>query len=90
MSQKLIGKVLWFDEKKGFGVIKYEDKEYFAHHTEIKVSTKQMNLHKSLSKDDLESLALDSERIQQFVQKGTVVKVIVVPQKLVNVVVKGG
>ena len=37
MSQKLIGKVEWFDSKKGFGVIKYEDKEYFAHHSEIKI-----------------------------------------------------
>ena len=50
MSQKLIGKVEWFDSKKGFGVIKYEDKEYFAHHTEIKVN--QSNLHKSLSQNE--------------------------------------
>jgi len=50
MSQKLTGKVEWFDGKKGFGVIKHEDKEYFAHHTEIKVS--QSNLHKSLSQNE--------------------------------------
>lgn len=50
MSQKLTGKVEWFDGKKGFGVIKYEDKEYFAHHTEIKVS--QTDLHKSLSQNE--------------------------------------
>ncbi len=54
MSQYIIGKVAWFDEKKGFGVIKYEDgdntKEYFAHHSEIKI--KQINIHKSLSQNE--------------------------------------
>lgn len=38
MSNKLIGIVSWFNEKKGFGLIKSDDKEYFAHHSEIKVS----------------------------------------------------
>ena len=37
-ENKIIGKVSWFNEKKGFGVLKCEDKEYFAHHTEIKVN----------------------------------------------------
>ena len=42
-EKKLIGKVEWFDEKKGFGVIHYKEednekvKEYFAHHSEINV-----------------------------------------------------
>lgn len=41
---KLKGKVEWFDEKKGFGVIHYKEqdsdatKEYFAHHSEINVN----------------------------------------------------
>ena len=38
MSNKLIGEVSWFNEKKGFGLIKSDDKEYFAHHSEIRVS----------------------------------------------------
>ena len=36
-ESKLTGKVSWFNEKKGFGVILHEDKEYFAHHSEINV-----------------------------------------------------
>jgi len=40
-EKKLTGKVEWFNEKKGFGVIHYKDnekvKEYFAHHSEINV-----------------------------------------------------
>jgi cold shock CspA family protein len=40
-EKKLIGKVEWFNEKKGFGVIHCKDqdnvKEYFAHHSEINV-----------------------------------------------------
>lgn len=59
MSQNIIGKVEWFDEKKGFGVIKYEDKEYFAHHSEIKINHKDkpscfanVNIHKSLFQNE--------------------------------------
>lgn len=37
-ENKLTGKVSWFNEKKGFGVIKYEEKEYFVHQSEIIVS----------------------------------------------------
>ena len=29
------GKILWFDNKKGFGLIKSEEKEYFVHKTNI-------------------------------------------------------
>ena len=44
MNKKIIGKVEWYNEKKGFGVIHYKDegnkkiKEYFAHHSEISVN----------------------------------------------------
>ena len=49
MSQKLNGKVGWFDEKKGFGIIKYQDKEYFAHHSEIKINK---DVYKALQQNE--------------------------------------
>ena len=42
-----------------------------------------------ISKDDAEKLAFSSEKVQKFVDGKEVVKVIVVPNKLVNIVVKG-
>ncbi len=41
-----------------------------------------------ISKEELEKIALANERVQEFSQGKQVVKVIVVPGKLVNVVVK--
>ena len=41
-----------------------------------------------LPKEELEKLALASEKVQQFTQDKQIVKVIVVPNKLVNIVVK--
>ena len=42
-----------------------------------------------ISKDDAEKLAVESEKAKKFIDGKEVVKVIVVPNKLVNVVVKG-
>ena len=42
-----------------------------------------------ISKDDAEKLAFSSEKVQKFVDGKEVIKVIVVPNKLVNIVVKG-
>jgi leucyl-tRNA synthetase len=42
----------------------------------------------NISNEELEKIALGSERIQEFCQGKQVVKVIIVPGKLVNVVVK--
>ena len=42
-----------------------------------------------ISKDDAEKLALESEKAKKFINGKEIVKVIVVPNKLVNVVVKG-
>ncbi|WP_315288474.1 leucine--tRNA ligase [Leptotrichia massiliensis] len=42
-----------------------------------------------ISKDDAEKLAFSSEKVQKFVDGKEVVKVIVVPNKLVNIVIKG-
>lgn len=40
MSNKLVGTVLWFDVKKGFGFIRHQeagkpDTDYFAHYSKI-------------------------------------------------------
>lgn len=40
MSNKLVGVVLWFDVKKGFGFIRHQedakpDTDYFAHYSKI-------------------------------------------------------
>lgn len=32
----MIGKVKWFNNKKGYGFIIYEDKDVFIHYSEIK------------------------------------------------------
>ena len=42
-----------------------------------------------ISKDDAEKLAFSSEKVQKFVDGKEVIKVIVVPNKLVNIVIKG-
>jgi len=42
-----------------------------------------------ISKDDAEKLAFSSEKVQKFIKGKEVVKVIVVPNKLVNIAVKG-
>ena len=42
-----------------------------------------------ISKDDAEKLAFSSEKVQKFIDGKEVVKVIVVPNKLVNIAVKG-
>ena len=42
-----------------------------------------------ISKDDAEKLAFSSEKVQKFIDGKEVVKVIAVPNKLVNIVVKG-
>ena len=42
-----------------------------------------------LTKEEYEKLAFDSEKIKKAVEGKEIVKVIVVPNKLVNIVVKG-
>jgi cold shock protein len=32
---KLVGRVQWFDQKKGFGFIESHGKQYFLHYSEI-------------------------------------------------------
>ncbi|MGE7366953.1 leucine--tRNA ligase [Desemzia incerta] len=46
----------------------------------------KVQVSKTISKDDLEKLAMDDEKIQQYLEGKTIRKVIVVPGKLVNIV----
>jgi leucyl-tRNA synthetase len=46
-----------------------------------------MEVPKDIAKSDLEDLALSDEAIKRFTSEGTVRKIIVVPNKLVNIVV---
>ncbi len=48
----------------------------------------RLTVERDLSKDRLEKAALENERVQEFIAGKTVVKVIAVPNRLVNVVVK--
>ena len=50
----------------------------------------RLEVAKGMAADELESLALGAERVQQWTADGTVRKVIVVPDKLVNIVVSKG
>ena len=47
----------------------------------------KVEVPKDIAKSDLEELALSDEAIKRFTSKGTVRKIIVVPNKLVNIVV---
>ena len=48
----------------------------------------QVSMRADAPKDDIEAAALADENVQRFTQDLSVVKVIVVPKKLVNIVVK--
>ncbi|MCK5915025.1 MAG: class I tRNA ligase family protein, partial [Deltaproteobacteria bacterium] len=47
----------------------------------------RLQVARDMAKDDLEKLALASERVQKYINDKTLRKVIVVPNKLVNIVV---
>jgi leucyl-tRNA synthetase len=46
----------------------------------------RVEVAKDISKEELEKLALDNEAVKRFVADGTILKVIVVPGRLVNIV----
>ncbi|MEG0383324.1 MAG: leucine--tRNA ligase [Solibacillus sp.] len=48
----------------------------------------KVQVAKDISKEDLEKVALEDSRVQEFIDGKTVVKVVVIPGKLVNIVVK--
>ena len=71
VETRIIGKVEWFDEKKGFGVISHMDnqetKEYFAHHSEINVNK---NVFRALYQDeDVEFIHSYNEDKKKLVAK---------------------
>ena len=74
-EKKIIGKVEWFDEKKGFGVIHCQKgdnekvKEYFAHHSEINV---KKDVFRALYQDEeVEFIhSYNEERKQEVINKG--------------------
>jgi leucyl-tRNA synthetase len=53
-----------------------------------KIRSKTM-VPSSITRDDMEKAALADARIQEFIQGKEIVKVVAVPGKLVNVVIKG-
>ncbi|ATP41513.1 leucine--tRNA ligase [Solibacillus sp. R5-41] len=48
----------------------------------------KVKVAKDISKEDLEKVALEDSKVQEFIDGKTVVKVVVIPGKLVNIVVK--
>ena len=48
----------------------------------------KMNVPADMTKEDLEKLALESEKVNELLEGKTIVKVIGVPGRLVNVVVR--
>jgi len=48
----------------------------------------KLHVPSKLSKEDFESQALESKRIQEFIQDKKILKIIAVPDKLINIVVK--
>ncbi|MGL4183501.1 MAG: hypothetical protein ACRCRP_00005, partial [Metamycoplasmataceae bacterium] len=47
-----------------------------------------LEVERTVSKDELEKKALEIENVKKFIEGQTVVKIIVVPGKIVNIVVK--
>ena len=48
----------------------------------------KITVDESMGKEEMEQTALASEKIKEYTDGKTIVKVIVVPKKLVNIVVK--
>ena len=48
----------------------------------------RMNVPTEISRDDMQAAALEDEKIKELVEGKTIVKVIAVPKKLINIVVK--
>ncbi|MGL4955266.1 MAG: hypothetical protein ACRC4Y_07310, partial [Cetobacterium sp.] len=47
-----------------------------------------LEVERTISKDEVQEKALDIENVKKFIEGKTVVKVIVVPGKIVNIVIK--
>ncbi len=71
----------------------YDEKALVKDEIEIVVQVNgkvrgKMSVPSEISKEDMEKIALEDEKVKEFIEGKNVVKVIVVPKKLVNIVVK--
>lgn len=72
---------------------KYDDKALVKEEVQIVIQVNgkvrdKIEVSKDISKDEVESIALNNDRIKSFIDGKSIVKFIYVPGKLVNVVVK--
>lgn len=72
---------------------KYDDSALVQDEVEVVVQVNgkvrdKMNIPANTSKEDMEKLAMENTKIKDFVEGKTVVKIVGVPNKLVNIVVK--
>ncbi|SJO12589.1 leucine--tRNA ligase [Clostridioides difficile] len=72
---------------------KYDEKALVKDEIEVVVQVNgkvrgKLTVNSNISKDEMEKVALEDEKIKGLVEDKTIVKVVAVPKKLVNVVVK--
>ena len=72
---------------------KYDEKSLLKEEIEVVVQVNgkvrgKLTVNSNISKDEMEKVALEDEKIKGLVEGKTIVKVVAVPKKLVNVVVK--
>lgn len=72
---------------------KYDEKALVKEEVEIVLQVNgkvrdKINVNKDISKDGLEKLALDNDKIKSFIDGKNIIKVICIPGKLVNIVAK--
>ena len=71
----------------------YDDEKTKENELEIGVQVNgklraTIKVKKDTSKEDLETLALKEENVQKHIEGKTIVKIIVVPNRIVNIVIK--
>lgn len=59
MSEKLIGTVKWYNDKKGFGIIQSESKEVFVHYSQIQTTT---NNYKKLEEKEAVEFEIGTDK----------------------------
>ncbi|MCC0695390.1 leucine--tRNA ligase [Clostridioides sp. ES-S-0048-02] len=72
---------------------KYDEKALVKDEIEVVVQVNgkvrgKLTVSSNISKEDMEKMALEDEKIKALVEDKTIVKVVAVPKKLVNIVVK--
>jgi len=73
---------------------KYEEKALVKDEVEIVLQVNgklknKINIPTNISRDEIEKIALANNKISEFISGKNITKVIVVPKKLVNIVIKG-